>query len=174
MTSESESDPPDSDSHVSEPLGMASVREEYSKLSNAIGELGTKLSGVLGKQQSDFLGAYETHLHKIRTEFQTVRSDMEEREKSLAGNGRVNELEQERDWYKKEALHLDKLLIRSKKRVKETTERMEEIEEDRNWLSKQVKVVMKEKNALQQQIREIMSSQENSAEHEEFEDVPME
>ena len=68
------------------------------------------------KQQNDFLGAYQTHMRKVQKEFQKVKDDMEEKEKSLSRNERVKELEQERDWYKKEALHLDKLLMRSKKK----------------------------------------------------------
>ena len=48
-------------------------------------------------------------------------------------------------------------------------DKMEKIEEDRNWLSKQIKIVMKEKNALEHKLREI--AQSNPTKMEDFEDL---
>ena len=129
-------------STVVDPECLQLVTSEYSKLQSAIDDLGTSINNTLGQQKQELNCTHEAEMTTLQVEIERLTNEKTHLEDSIATNERACQLEIERDWYKKEALHLDKLLIRSKKRVKETTERMEEIEEDRNWLSKQVKVVM--------------------------------
>jgi len=77
---------------------------------------------------------------------------MNEKELAIENNVLVKQLEKERDWYKKEALQLDSVLTKTKKREVVLAEKVEELEQDRSWLSNQLKDVMKEKNSLERQL----------------------
>ena len=70
-------------------------------------------------------------------------------------------VEKERDWYKKEALHLDQVLLKTKRREVSLAEKVEELEQDRTWLSNQLKVIMKERNGLERQLN--LKQRENTS-----------
>ena len=131
---------------------MNIVKDEYKKLQLAINELGDKVSGVLQKQETEFLSAYRAHMRNVQKDFQDLRDDIDEKEKAIINNIKVKQLEKERDWYKKEALHLDQVLSKTKKREIELSEKVEELEEDRTWLSNQLKLIMKQKNILERKL----------------------
>jgi predicted RNase H-like nuclease (RuvC/YqgF family) len=50
-------------------------------------------------------------------------------------------LENERDWYKKEAIHLDKVLEQTKAQNKELKEKLDESEADRKWMKEELEKV---------------------------------
>mmetsp|Transcript_19599 Transcript_19599/g.57034 ORF Transcript_19599/g.57034 Transcript_19599/m.57034 type:complete len:99 (-) Transcript_19599:666-962(-) len=65
-------------------------------------EMGNKVSGVLKKQEEEFLCAYRAHLRNVEGDFGALRTELDEKERSIAENEKVLSLEKERDWYKKE------------------------------------------------------------------------
>jgi chromosome segregation ATPase len=137
------------------PFSMALVRENYTKLQNSISDLGSNLNTILQKQEEDFLLAYRTHMRNVQKDFDSLQSEIDEKEKAIANNLLVKQIEKERDWYKKEALHLDQVVLKFKKRDKTLTEKVEELEQERTWLSNQLKLVMKQKNSLETRIDEV-------------------
>jgi len=54
-------------------------------------------------------------------------------------------------------LHLEQVLLKTKKREHELSERVEELEEDLSWHSNQLKIVMKQKNVLERHLQNNMS-----------------
>jgi hypothetical protein len=52
---------------------MARVREEHSHLQAVLGTLNQKISGVLSKQEGDFIAAYRAHMYTVQKELQTLR-----------------------------------------------------------------------------------------------------
>jgi chromosome segregation ATPase len=128
---------------------MELVRENYAQLQASISELGSKVSGVLQKQETEFLIAYRTHMRNVQKDFETLRHDIDEKEKAIQNHVLVKHIEKERDWYKREALHLDQVLLKLKKREIILVEKVDELEQDRTWLSNQLKTVMKQKNLLE-------------------------
>ena len=131
---------------------MKLVRDNYAKLQASISELGGKVSGVLQKQETEFLVAYRAHMRNVQKDFETLRHDIDEKEKAIENNVFVKHIEKERDWYKREALHLDQVLLKLKKKEAVLTEKVDELEQDRTWLSNQLKAVMKEKNTLESRL----------------------
>lgn len=131
---------------------MQLVKDNYAALQVSISELGSKVSGVLQKQETEFLMAYKTHMRNVQKDFETLRQEIDEREKAIENNVMVKQIEKERDWYKREALHLDQLLMKVKKRETMLTSKVEELEHDRSWLSNQLKTVMKQKNQLEDEL----------------------
>ena len=82
---------------------------------------------------------HRIHERNVEKDFIDLRDEIEEKEKAIADNIKVKQLEKERDWYKKEALHLDQVLLKTKKKENELREKVDELEEDRKWLSNQLK-----------------------------------
>ena len=62
---------------------------------------------------------------------------------SIATNERANQLETERDWYKKEALHLDEELENTKAKMKELASKLESSQQEVTWLKGQVEKLTK-------------------------------
>jgi hypothetical protein len=56
-----------------QPEAMARVREEHSHLQAVLGTLNQKISGVLSKQDGDFIAAYRAHMYTVQKELQTLR-----------------------------------------------------------------------------------------------------
>lgn len=123
-------------------------------MEQAISELGTKLSDVLQKQESEFLTSFKSHMRNVSRDFHTLRNEVNEKETAIENNTLVKQLEEEKEWYKKEALHLDSVLTKTKKRETLLSEKVEELEQDRNWLSNQLKDIMREKNILERRLNE--------------------
>lgn len=142
---------------------MTLVQKNYTKLQQAMSEMGSKVSGVLQKQEEEFLCAYKAHLRNVEGDFALLRGELDEKERAIAENEKVLMLEKERDWYKKEALHLEKVLLKTKKRENELSERVEELEEDLSWHSNQLKIVMKQKNFIERQMQRNTSEESEIA-----------
>ena len=138
------------------------VRENYSNLLNSISNLGNKVNKILQKQEDDFLGAYQTQMRNVQKDFETLQGEIDEKEKAIEENVLVKKIEQERDWYKREALHLDQVLVKLKQREKMLSEKNEELNQDRTWLSNQLKLVMKQKNQLESRIKNDKQAIENN------------
>lgn len=144
---------------------MKIVMNEYSKLESAISELGQKVSGVLLSQEEDFLSAYRTHMRNVKDDFISLKRELEEKEILLKNNSLMREIEKERDYYKKEALYLDKIL---NQRVLGENEKLrtenESLVENVDWLTKQLKVVMKQKASLEFQLMHTNNLKQNEDE----------
>ena len=121
-------------------------------MQEAISQLGSKVSDILQKQENEFLTAFKSHMRNVSRDFNNLRDEVNKKEEAIENNTLVRELEKEKDWYKKEALHLDSVLMKTKKKVNSLSEKVEEIEQDRKWLSDQLKEVMREKNLLERKL----------------------
>jgi len=131
---------------------MAKVHEEYSKLESVISDIGLKVSDALNGQETEFLSVYKSIMDSAQIKVRDIKQDIEQKEKAIYDHVKVKELEKERDWYRQEALNLDKLLTESKKRETDLKERLDEVSSDRKWLSDQVKALMKRKAVLEEQV----------------------
>ena len=67
---------------------------------------------------------------------------------SISTNERANQLETERDWYKKEALHLDETLQQTKAKMKELASKLESSQQEVTFLKGQVEKLTKEGGVL--------------------------
>ncbi|KAJ0403088.1 hypothetical protein P43SY_009155 [Pythium insidiosum] len=126
-------------STAEEPPGMAVVRERHSQLQDAVASLSDKISAVLGRQEKDFLAAYRAHMYNVQKELHDLREKMHRNETVENKNEKIKKIEEERDWYRKEALRLDAFTTSMTKDLKYMREKLESIEEDRGWLEKQLK-----------------------------------
>ena len=131
------------------------VTTEYSKLQSAIDDLGTSINNTLGQQKQDLARTHETEMRTLQVEIERLTNERTRLEESIATNERACQLEIERDWYKKEALHLDEVLEQTNDRLKELSDRLDESEQDRMWTKGQVEKLAKHKLAFETKLREL-------------------
>ena len=131
------------------------VTTEYSKLQSAIDDLETSINNTLGQQKQDLNRAHETEMRTLQVEIERLTNERTRLEESIATNERACQLETERDWYKKEALHLDEVLEQTNVRLKELSDRLDESEQDRMWTKGQVEKLAKHKLAFEMKLREL-------------------
>ncbi|KAL7550267.1 hypothetical protein ACHAWF_013502 [Thalassiosira exigua] len=112
---------------------MELVTSEYEKLQVAIEDLGDAVKSTLGRQKDDLDRTHKTEMRKIQVEKETLSKEKVRLEDSIASNERACQLEIERDWFKKEALHLDEVLEQTKIRMKDLEDRLDESEQDKKW-----------------------------------------
>ncbi|ETW07650.1 hypothetical protein H310_02116 [Aphanomyces invadans] len=135
-----------------EPKGMASVREKYTQLHGVVGSLSEKITAVLVRQEKDFLAAYRAHMYNVQKELHDTKEKILRNETLENKSEKIKLLEEERDWYRKEALRLDTFTTNMKKDLKHLKEKLECIEEDRDWLEKQLKASKKQNKLLRAEL----------------------
>ena len=85
--------------------------------------------------------SHKAQVRKLNIEIEQLKLEKNKLEDSISTNERANLLENERDWYKKEALHLDKVLEDTKLENKELKDKLDECEVDRKWMREQIEKV---------------------------------
>jgi len=134
---------------------MELVTTEYAKLQESIEDLGTMISGSLERQREEMQRSHKTKLRKVQIEVDNLRLEKNRLEESIARNERACLLEKERDWYKKEALHLDKVLEQTKAKHRDVMEKFDECEQDRSFLKEQVEKVTKQNWIMTKKLKEL-------------------
>jgi len=100
------------------------------------------------RQEKDFLAAYRAHMFNVQKELHETKEKVQRNEMKENKSEKIKLLEEERDWYRKEALRLDTFTTNMKKDLKNMHEKLQSIEEDRDWLEKQLKASKKQNKLL--------------------------
>lgn len=131
---------------------MTRVKDLHVKIGSVVGHLNEKIALVLQKQEKEFLAAYRAHMLSVQKELQQLRAKANEAELAMKKNEKIRSLEDERNWYRKEALRLDKFATAMKKDLKYMKEKLESIEDDRKWLERQLKSSKKSNKLLRAEL----------------------
>ena len=138
-----------------DPEWLQLVKAEHAKLDEAIDDLGTSINSTLGRQKDTLQRTHTTELREVQAEAETLNKEKIRLEDAILTNERACELETQRDWYKKEALHLDECLEKTKARQKELIDRFEESEADRKWMKIQLEKLTESNRMLEQKFKEL-------------------
>ncbi len=130
---------------------MQLVASEYSKLQGAIEDLGTSIGSTLERQKQDLERAFNSEMGMVQAEIANLTKDNSRLEESIMTNERACQLQIERDWYKKEALHLDEVLEKMKVRQREIFEN----EQDREWMKTQLRKLAKKNAVLERKLKDV-------------------
>lgn len=121
----------------------------------AIDDLDTSIGNALDRQKQGLERAHKTETEKIKAEIENLITEKQLLEDSMASNERTSQLETERDWYKKEALHLDEVLEQSKAQQKKLIDQLFESEQDAKLMKRQVGKLIKRSRALEKKLKEL-------------------
>ncbi|KAL7682815.1 hypothetical protein Plhal304r1_c046g0127541 [Plasmopara halstedii] len=137
---------------IDEIPAMAIVRQKHAQLHEVVGSLSDKISAVLAQQERDFLAAYRAHMFNVQKELYAMREKIHRNETVENKSEKIKKIEDERDWYRNEALRLDAFTTTMTKDLKTMKENLESIEEDRTWLEKQLKACKKQNKVLRAEL----------------------
>lgn len=98
------------------------------------------------------MAAYRAHMYNVQKELHEMREKIHRNETVENKSEKIKKIEDERDWYRKEALRLDAFTTTMTKDLKYMKENLEAIEEDRNWLEKQLKACKKQNKLLRAEL----------------------
>ena len=142
-TKEQQEEKKDDDSTMPQSYGL--VQEQYTKLENAIQQFQESTSSLLASQKSCFLAASKSQLqNQIMPDIKALQETVETKERSIATDERLIRCQEERDWFKKEALHLDKTVEKLKREKKALQEKIQDLEQDKRWMEKQLKLAARQ------------------------------
>jgi chromosome segregation ATPase len=117
------------------------VELEYAKLQESIEDLAETINDNIAHQKEEIERSHKSQMRKLGREIEELKLEKSKLQESIANNERANLLENERDWYKKEAIHLDKVLEQTKAQNKELKEKLDESEADRKWMKEELEKV---------------------------------
>lgn len=106
-------------------------------------DLDHKVENVLKKHEADFLNVYRGHMFNVQKEMRMLKEKASEEENKRRRDEELVKMEQERDWFRNEAVRLDKICkgegsLEYKKSVEKWKSRADALEEDRKFLEDQV------------------------------------
>ena len=149
---------------VCQPKNFELVEQECAKLQQAIDQYGANASELFKKQKSELLASYKVFLDStVKPDFRKLREEIDRKETQIATDERLKCCEQERDWFKKEALHLDKVVEKMLAEKKEMQSRIDDLEQDKRVMAKQVAVLSKQKNDIERHDEEKKEAEERSS-----------
>jgi len=127
------------------PQSYGLVQEQYAKLESAIQQFEDSTSNLLASQKDCFLAASKSHLHnEILPEIKSLQEMVEAKERAIATDERLMRCQEERDWFKEEALHLDKTVDKIQREKKAQQEKIQDLEQDKRWMEKQLKLLARQ------------------------------
>jgi hypothetical protein len=135
-----------------QPRSLGAVYTEFDKLSSVIDQLGSKVSGVLAKQENEFLGAYRAHMYNVQRDLSALRAQVVASENALSSNEGMRKIEEECEWYRRESLRLDSLLEDEKTKNQAMKEETRLLTSERNWMAKQLRAAKKQNMLLRSEI----------------------
>ena len=97
-----------------------------------------KVGNVLRKHEADFLNVYRGHMFNVQKEMRLLKEKASEEENKRRRDEELVKMEQERDWFRNEAVRLDKICKEYKKSVEKWKNKADALEEDRKFLEEQV------------------------------------
>ena len=137
----------------SDPDSLIRVREKYNKLTDTIGSLSSKLSILYNYNDKEFLSAYRVHTLEIQTELKDLQDRVKKAEDSLNDDSSVAKLENEVTWFSDEMVRLKTQAISMQKDYDHMVERIGALNEQREYLSNQLKSILKRNKVYEVSIR---------------------
>ena len=117
------------------------------------------------KHEADFLNVYKGHMYNIQKEMRMLREKVSEDELKRKRDEELKILESERDWFRNEALRLDKICKEYKRNLEIWKNKAQILEEDRKFMENQILVTKKQNLKLKEGMesqRELNLSAEKS------------
>ena len=127
------------------------VESEYIKLQGAIEDLGKSIDDTLSQEKEALVLTHQSEIAKCKIEIDNLIKDKRRLEESITSNERACQLEVERDWYKKEALHLDSVVEKMKAREKKLNESLL----DREQMKGRLHTLGKSNAAYEKKLKEL-------------------
>lgn len=133
---------------VQEPHNMKKVRDLHGQLQDTVSNLSTKITVLLREREKDFLAAYRHHMYNVQKDLQEAKRSVKKAKDDLRNNDQIKKLKKERDWFRNEALRLEKMSKTQEKEIGSIQTKFNTLREDRVWFEKQLKIAKRQNKIL--------------------------
>ena len=129
----------------------------YGKLNDEINNLGQRIADVIKDHENDFFVAFKNKMYAIMKEMRELKEKASAERHKAKQEARLINLEKERDWFRREALKLDKMCKDHKRILAKLKATLENIEEDRDFFQEQLFNAKKVNKALLMELEKYKS-----------------
>jgi len=128
------------------------VYDYHDTLNGLVDNLDSKVRILLNENQTNFLMAYKEQMMHIQKELKALKKKIDEETYKRKNDERMNILEQERDWFRTEAIRLDKVCKEQQRVLTELKFKLKLTNEDKNYYEEFVLTAKKENKALKEEL----------------------
>jgi len=128
------------------------IYDYHDKLNGLVDQMDNKIKVLLNENQTNFLMAYKEQMMHIQKELKILKKKVDEETYKRKNNERMNILEQERDWFRAEAIRLDKVCKEQQKTLQEVKFKLKQVSEDKSYFEEFVLSAKKENKALKEEL----------------------
>ncbi len=93
---------------------------------------------IVTEHENDFLSAFEQKMYIVQKDMRDLKEKASIERIKAKQEARLVNMEKERDWFRREALELDKMNKDHKRLVAELRNRLEAVTEDKDFLHQQL------------------------------------
>jgi len=134
------------------PPKINEVYDYHDRLNGLVDQMDNKIRVLLNENQTNFLMAYKEQMMHIQKELKILKKKVDEETYKRKNNERMNILEQERDWFRAEAIRLDKVCKEQQKSLQEVKFKLKLVSEDKSYFEEFVLNAKKENKALKEEL----------------------
>lgn len=127
--------------------GEVQITENYSLLTSRISQLGDKVEHILSVHEKDFMSAFRAHMFQVRKQLIELKKRVDENELRLKRDEQIRRLETALGRLQDAALGLEKSEKEARAQMEEWKHKAEESQADREFLEKQVVMLMRQVSA---------------------------
>ena len=113
------------------------------------------MSKIVECHEKDFLAAYNTNMYQIKKELKELKEKTSKEKMKAKNESKIKMLEQERDWFRDEALKLDKSSNEYKQMLEKLKATLDVVEEDRDFFQDQLFNAKKFNKALNLELQKM-------------------
>jgi len=118
--------------------GIALVSREYKNLTDTLVDLKAGIDSRVARERKEVELAQKVKINEKDVKMTTLQAEVDRLEAAVATNERANNLEVERDWFKRSSLSLSDQLGVAERRATTLEKALEESNREREWLKEQL------------------------------------
>ncbi|CAD8180004.1 unnamed protein product [Paramecium octaurelia] len=131
------------------------IERDYNKLQDIIDNLQAKVDKIIKSQEDDFMIAYKEQMAEIQKELKAMKRKIDEETLRQNSDEKKRILEEERDYFREEALRLDKLCQEQIRTIEELKFKLKITQEEKQYYECFVIDSKKENKALKQELLQL-------------------
>ena len=116
------------------PKKAREIFQHYYQLNEQIDNTGMFIKKIVTEHENDFLSAFEQKMYVVKKDMRDLKEKASVERIKAKQEARLVNMEKERDWFRREALELDKMNKDHKRLIAELRNRLEAVTEDKDFL----------------------------------------
>ncbi|EAR93362.2 hypothetical protein TTHERM_00885770 (macronuclear) [Tetrahymena thermophila SB210] len=137
------------------PQMKKNVVEAYNKLQDYVLDIHQQINEKMKKSEEEFLFVFKEQMYTVSKELKALKKKMDDELLRQKANDKMNILTEERDYFKAEALRLDRTCKEQERQIEELQFKQKVLTEDKNYYEGFVIETKKENKALKSELLQL-------------------